>query len=261
MTDGDNVGRETWGPNLFLISREPAGERAPSAAFCRIDLKEATSGGWFHEETERVQRAPSDQSVLIVHFEERFEDAAFNRSKLDLIERLVKVMKRTVVPNLLLPRLPPASLPGRLASSPAFGSWCGGRFSYRLGCFRRSAVLGGLLLRPSLRPIRPHAFGLGFPGFSGHPTAALAVSSLGGRLLRPSLRPVGPHARANGLALGGGHSLASAGGGGRSNGRGGTSRRRGSVPQVRERPENGLLFLRNGLQSGLGTEPGKFMQL
>ena len=107
-TGSGDLRREIWGPNLFLISTSPLDEPIPPTGCCVVDLKEAPASArrWFAEQTTRIQRAPANQSVLVLHFDERLESPAFTRFKLHLLDRTIKVLNRTVV---VVSNVPPST--------------------------------------------------------------------------------------------------------------------------------------------------------
>ncbi len=98
-TGSGDLRPEVWGPNLFLVSTAAVADPIRSTDYCVVDLKQAPANArtWFAEQTARIQRAPASQSVLVLHFDERLENAAFTASKLHLLEKIIKVLNRTVV--------------------------------------------------------------------------------------------------------------------------------------------------------------------
>ena len=100
----DGAIEQVWGPNLFLVSAHPVGERphTSSSNYCQVDVAQAPDerteqDRWFNEQFDRVEQSPSGQNVLILHFEHRLQDPASNERKLALLERVLSALNRTIV--------------------------------------------------------------------------------------------------------------------------------------------------------------------
>jgi hypothetical protein len=101
-----------WGPNLFLVSREPIGDPPDASNYCVVDLAHvpddrSEQAAWFDEQFERLERSPAGQNALLMHFEHRLQDPAISAQKLALLERVMAALNRTIV---ILSAVPPGRL-------------------------------------------------------------------------------------------------------------------------------------------------------
>ncbi len=90
------------GPNLFLLSKSDTTNFLQPSSYFEVDLRkvegtEDFQAAWFDELLEKVAQLPSEQSILVSHFDDRMHDQAFNDRKLAFIERLLNVLHRTVM--------------------------------------------------------------------------------------------------------------------------------------------------------------------
>jgi len=108
---------QLWGPNLFLVSSKPIADWPPSANVCGVDLARAPDERlaqirWLDEQFDYVEQSPAGQNVLLINFDHRMQDSAFNEHKLALLERVMMALNRTIVIVSAVP-------PGRFALSGA----------------------------------------------------------------------------------------------------------------------------------------------
>ena len=112
------------GPNLFLLSRSETTNFLQPSSYFEVDLRsvegsDAVQTSWFDGLLEKVAQLPSEQSILISHFDDRMHDQGFNDRKLGFIERLLHVLHRTVM---VVSAVPPNVFLGSGISTPIGGS-------------------------------------------------------------------------------------------------------------------------------------------